>query len=214
MEHQLYCPFCFAEVVDEVQNCPVCQTNFEQWKQEHTDLEQIIHSLKHSNSKVRQNSIKNLEQQPNPQAAIALADCALADPNDIWQGCAIIKALRKIPPSKEKETAFQMLLTHPIKIIRAAAAQPQVLDNENTRKTINLFSLNPQIPAIIKHIEIGTYGQGLIQRLTAMGVVPEKPIMVLRKGCFGGPIHIRVGTNTELAIRREQAKTVIVELLI
>ncbi len=47
-----------------------------------------------------------------------------------------------------------------------------------------------------------------------MGVVAEKPIMVLRKSCLGGPIHIRVGANTGLAIRREEVKTIVVEPLI
>lgn len=214
MQTKFYCPVCFAEVVDEVKNCPVCHTNFEQWKQKHTDLEQIIYSLKHPKIKVRQNSIKELRNQQNPKVAIALAECALVYPDDIWQNCEIIKTLRKIPPSTETETAFKMLLNHPVKIIREAARQSQEIDDKNTTKTINLSSLNPKIPAIIKHIEFGTYGKGLVKRLTAMGVVVEKPIMVLRKSWFGGPIHLRVGANTELAIRREEAKIIMVKPLI
>ncbi|MGB3510163.1 MAG: FeoA domain-containing protein [Microcoleaceae cyanobacterium] len=214
MQNQFYCPVCFAEVVEQVKNCPICHTNFEQWKQKYTDLEQIIHSLKHPNSQVRQNSIKKLANQQNPKVAIALAECALAYPDDIWQNCEIIKALRKILPSTEKETAFKMLLTHPVKIIREAAEKSEKVDNKNLIKTIKLSDLNPQNPAIIKHIEVGTYGKGLVKRLTAMGVVVEKPIIVLRKSWFSGPIHLRVGANTELAIRREEAKTVMVKPLI
>lgn len=217
MQHQFYCPACFTEVINEAKICPVCNTNFEQWKQKNTDLtdlDKFIHSLKHPQFNVRQISIKNLGNQPNSKAAIPLAECALAHPDDIWQGCEIIKTLRKFPPSNEKETALKMLLNHPIKIIQEAAAKPQEIDEKNPTKTINLSSLNPQNPAIIKNIEIGTYGKGLVNRLIAMGIVAETPIMVLRKGWLGGPIHVRVGANTELAIRREEAKTIIVEPLI
>lgn len=42
-------------------------------------------------------------------------------------------------------------------------------------------------------------------RLTAMGIITNKPIQVLRKGGLGGPIHLRVSSTTELAMRRREA---------
>ncbi|NEQ73031.1 MAG: ferrous iron transport protein A [Okeania sp. SIO2C9] len=78
---------------------------------------------------------------------------------------------------------------------------------------MDLSCLEIQSSAIIKRIEIDTYGEVLVKRFKAMGVVPEKQIMVLRKSCFGGPLHIRVGMSTELAIRREEAKTIFVQVL-
>ena len=214
MQQKIYCPVCFAEVVDEVKDCPICQTNFQEWKHRDTTLEQFLHNLKHPDFQVHDNSMKKLENQPSSPAVISLAKYALAYPDDIWQNCQIIKILKKIPPSTQKETAFKMLSTHPVKIIREAVAKIENHDDVNGIKIINLSILQPNIPARIKDIEIGVYGKSLINRFRAMGIITEKPVMVLRKSCFGGPIHLRVGANTELAIRREEAKTVIVESLI
>ncbi|NEP84594.1 MAG: ferrous iron transport protein A [Okeania sp. SIO3B3] len=106
-----------------------------------------------------------------------------------------------------------MLSNHPEKKFFEAENNPD-LDSQTTTQLIDLSCLDIQKSAIIKIIEIDTYGEVLIKRLKAMGVVPEKQIMVLRKSCFGGPIHIRVGISTELAIRREEAKTIFVKPLI
>ena len=42
-----------------------------------------------------------------------------------------------------------------------------------------------------------------------MGIVPNKSIKVLRKGLLNGPLHIRIGTTTEIAIRRREAELVL-----
>ena len=106
-----------------------------------------------------------------------------------------------------------MLSNNPEEII-SDPENNQDLDSKTTTQLLDLSCLDIQSPAIIKRIEIDTYGEVLVKRLQAMGVVPEKQIMVLRKSCFGGPIHIRVGVSTELAIRREEAKTIFVQPLI
>jgi ferrous iron transport protein A len=49
---------------------------------------------------------------------------------------------------------------------------------------------------------------GLARRLAAIGITPDKQIEVLRKAYFGGPLHIRVGTTTEIAIRRQEAQMI------
>jgi ferrous iron transport protein A len=46
--------------------------------------------------------------------------------------------------------------------------------------------------AIVDQISLGYHGQGLITRLEAMGLTPNKPIRVLRKAWLGGPLHIQV----------------------
>lgn len=66
--------------------------------------------------------------------------------------------------------------------------------------------------AIVKEIQLGPHGQGLITRLEAMGILPDKPIQVLRKAIFGGPLHIRIGSTTEVAMRRTEAQLIAVEL--
>jgi Fe2+ transport system protein FeoA len=49
-----------------------------------------------------------------------------------------------------------------------------------------------------------------LQHLAAMGILRDRPIEVLRQASFGGPLHIRVGETTELAIRRQEAQYITV----
>jgi len=44
----------------------------------------------------------------------------------------------------------------------------------------------------------------LRQRLIALGLQVGKTIQVIRRGAFGGPLHVRVGT-TEVILRRKEA---------
>jgi ferrous iron transport protein A len=66
--------------------------------------------------------------------------------------------------------------------------------------------------AIVDAISLNCNGQGLITRLEAMGITPNKPIRVLRKAWLGGPLHIQVGTTTEIAIRRQEAETIFIRM--
>jgi len=53
--------------------------------------------------------------------------------------------------------------------------------------------------------------QGIVQRLAAMGVISDKPVQVLRKAKFNGPLHIRVGATTEIAIRPHEAEMIVIK---
>jgi ferrous iron transport protein A len=66
--------------------------------------------------------------------------------------------------------------------------------------------------AVVDSLHLESDDVGLAQRLHALGIVPEKPIQVLRKAGFGGPLHVRVGVTTEVAIRRREAARVKVRL--
>jgi len=66
--------------------------------------------------------------------------------------------------------------------------------------------------AIVDEISLGCHGQGLITRLEAMGLTPDKPIRVLRKAWLGGPLHVRIGITTEIAIRRQEAEKVLIRI--
>lgn len=67
--------------------------------------------------------------------------------------------------------------------------------------------------AVVQQLDLKSHRQELGNRLTAMGMIPDKPIQVLRKAWFGGPLHIRVGSTTEIAIRRQEADLVRVRRL-
>jgi ferrous iron transport protein A len=64
--------------------------------------------------------------------------------------------------------------------------------------------------AIIEQVQANSAGQPLIRRLAAMGITAHKPVQVLRKAHWGGPLHIRVGTTTEVAIRRRESDRIVV----
>lgn len=59
--------------------------------------------------------------------------------------------------------------------------------------------------AFVEQVTIDQHGRDLANRLAALGVVANKPIRVLRKAWFGGPLHVRVGLTTEIALRAHEA---------
>jgi ferrous iron transport protein A len=76
---------------------------------------------------------------------------------------------------------------------------------------MTLSDLKPGKLALVKQIENFTQNHNLVNRLEAIGIIPNKPIMVLRQACFGGPLHVRVGSTTEIAIRPQEARTILLQ---
>jgi len=76
---------------------------------------------------------------------------------------------------------------------------------------MNLSKLKPRKLAFVKEIEKLSHNHHLINRLEAIGIIPNKPIMVLRQAWFGGPLHVRVGSTTEIAIRHHEAKIILLQ---
>jgi len=74
--------------------------------------------------------------------------------------------------------------------------------------SMTLSELKPGKLALVQHIDTSTETNGLVNRLEGIGIIPNKPIMVLRQAWFGGPLHVRVGSTTEIAIRHQEAKTI------
>ncbi|MEB3312186.1 MAG: FeoA domain-containing protein [Snowella sp.] len=77
---------------------------------------------------------------------------------------------------------------------------------------MNLLDLSVGKIAFVDEVLMGSHGHGLMSRLEAMGIIPNKPIQILRKAHLGGPLHIRVGSTTEVAMRRSEAALVKVSL--
>ena len=76
---------------------------------------------------------------------------------------------------------------------------------------MNIADLEIGQIAIVDRV-INTGGeQGIVQRLAAMGVVSDKSVQVLRKAKFNGPLHIRVGATTEIAIRPHEAEMIVIK---
>ncbi len=73
---------------------------------------------------------------------------------------------------------------------------------------MTLLELSVGQVAMVKEVFAGSHGQGLVTRLEAMGIFSNKPIQVLRKAVLGGPIHVRVGSTTEVAMRRSEAQLI------
>ena len=77
---------------------------------------------------------------------------------------------------------------------------------------MSLSELKPGQIAFIERVDETSDTIGFVQRLAALGIVPHRQVQVLRIAGFGGPIHLRVGTTTEVAIRRREARLVQVRL--
>jgi ferrous iron transport protein A len=62
--------------------------------------------------------------------------------------------------------------------------------------------------ALIDTVDAGCFGEIFLRRLEAMGLVPGQEVRMLRRAPFGGPLVVRVGMTTEIAIRRSEAMRV------
>lgn len=78
---------------------------------------------------------------------------------------------------------------------------------------MSLSELKPGQIAVVEQVKSDHFGQSFTNRLAAMGIVPDRVIQVLRVAGFGGPLHIRVGLTTEVAIRRQEAENVMVTVV-
>lgn len=69
--------------------------------------------------------------------------------------------------------------------------------------------------AIVKNIidDNSFIKKGFKTRLEAMGLIPGKPVQVIHIALLGGPLVVRVGSTTEIIIRRSEAELVIIELI-
>ncbi|NEQ74185.1 MAG: ferrous iron transport protein A [Okeania sp. SIO2C9] len=67
-----------------------------------------------------------------------------------------------------------------------------------------------QMAIVDRVLNIGR-DRGIVERLAAMGVVSDRPVQVLREGSFNGPLHIRVGLSTEIAIRSHEAEMIVIK---
>ncbi|HTP46469.1 MAG TPA: FeoA family protein [Casimicrobiaceae bacterium] len=72
---------------------------------------------------------------------------------------------------------------------------------------MTLDRLGPQHSAAIAAVEAtGMAGE----RMAALGLLPGRQVVLLRRAPFGGPLHLRIGP-TELMIRRADARAVLLE---
>ena len=69
---------------------------------------------------------------------------------------------------------------------------------------MQLKELKPGQQAILNQIKCDD--PGLARRLEAMGFNHGQKIKLLRKAWLNGPMHIRVGMTTEVAMRRSEAE--------
>lgn len=115
------CPSCFARIRHNDATCPHCQVQIERWIRTHTYLERLIHALKHPDSESRIASIIALGNHGDPLAALPLVACAMNFPADTTQNLEIMRAISRLPSSREKRVALTVLGEHPSRIIRQEA---------------------------------------------------------------------------------------------
>ena len=119
-----FCPHCFAEIEPAPVVCPACGVDIAQWRSRPYS-ERLVYALGHPLADVRMISIEALGRLGDPDAAMPLAQCALAHPVDVTQGLAIISALAKLRRDDSWPGAVRMLCDHPA---RAVAGMARTLD--------------------------------------------------------------------------------------
>jgi ferrous iron transport protein A len=80
---------------------------------------------------------------------------------------------------------------------------------------MNLKELKVGSIAIVKNIidENNPIKKRFKIRLESMGLIPGKPVQVIHTAWLGGPLIVRVGSTTEIIIRRSEAELIIIELI-
>ncbi|MFG1401798.1 FeoA family protein [Xanthobacter sediminis] len=71
-----------------------------------------------------------------------------------------------------------------------------------------LANLQPGESGVVESVEAGVFEHGLSVRLRAMGVSASRQVSMVRRGWFGGPLVVRAGKATDIAIRRAEAAQV------
>ncbi len=74
---------------------------------------------------------------------------------------------------------------------------------------MKLLNLKPGHSGIIR--TLNTDDPGLSRRLEAMGFTAGQEVKLLRKAWWNGPLHVRVGMTTEVAMRRHEAEGIEIE---
>ncbi|WP_210237445.1 FeoA family protein [Martelella lutilitoris] len=88
------------------------------------------------------------------------------------------------------------------------------MSNDPTMETlregriVSLESLQPGESGIVEIVEAGSFENGLSVRLRALGLSSPHQVSVVRRAWFGGPLVVRAGKATEIAIRRTEAELV------
>jgi ferrous iron transport protein A len=102
---------------------------------------------------------------------------------------------------------WQAQSSPPVKTRRQQAAEAEALLNDGSP---TLRELRNRTKAAVREVVSpgGELHDGFKTRLEALGLIPNKPVQVLRRAFFGGPMHVRVGSTTEIAIRRSEARLV------
>ncbi|KZL05567.1 FeoA family protein [Pseudovibrio sp. Ad26] len=90
-------------------------------------------------------------------------------------------------------------------------SQKQIMSS--APKTFSLDHLLKGDRAIVREIESEetSDGRALVVRLNALGINIGKEVSVMRLAWLGGPMLLRVNQVTQVAIRRSEARCVVVE---
>lgn len=81
-----------------------------------------------------------------------------------------------------------------------------------TSEKMTLRDLDKDVLATVTEVlsDGSEVGDGFKTRLEAMGIIQGRSVRILRKAAAGGPYEVRVGSTTEIAIRRSEAELVLV----
>ncbi|MCE5388761.1 MAG: HEAT repeat domain-containing protein [Acidithiobacillus sp.] len=128
MNHH-YCPLCYAEIPMGSVVCPACGRDIEAWSQQTPYFDRLLWALRNPHPEVRMGAILSLQNQAREEAAIPLAELAVAYPVDVIQGLAVVQALAHLPAGQLRSQALGTLLLHPAHAVRVAAHDLSLREN-------------------------------------------------------------------------------------
>ena len=117
-----FCPACFTEIDPAATRCPACGANVQAWR-DRSYAERLLQALHHPLADVRMVAIDTLGRLRVPDAAAALADCAMRHPHDPVQGVAILRTLEQQPRDPAWTAAMRTLCDHPVAAVARDATR-------------------------------------------------------------------------------------------
>lgn len=184
-----FCPRCFVELNPATVSCPYCGADIENWRAQPFG-ERLIHALGHPLSDVRMAEIEALGRRGDAGAALPLVQCALANPLDVVQGMAVLRALAGMRHDESWDAAVASLAHHPARAVARAAVEWQAgavgagIDPTSMTLDSNEASrIRASIDDFSNHTEA-------TERIIALG---NRAIMPLRRYLAEGPQVIPQG---------------------
>lgn len=115
------CPACFRLIPAGASHCPACGANLAALT-DRDYRDKLLAALAHPLDEVRMRVILALGMRGEPDAAEALADCALRHTVDVVEGLAVVGSLARLGDAG-RHALLRLAESHPAHAVREAAQE-------------------------------------------------------------------------------------------